>query len=540
MTIELLKEPHLEYGNDFVSDDPKMGLAAGGFFSLSNNTHRSELHYAVIGTQNNIEEARKWIEQFENSIEAVSDDISIIEDSTIEDGIVRDNILDMLDDGSLFQELAVQSHEQVKAEIKESNTVEGVETTYSTVNKKLNPDFPGFNSEHPFYCRFVNDAANNKIILESKIKEILEDAELKAFDKLVRLCDLYIEAYKFILSKSVSKPDVCIIALPTKLVKRLGSIPSYGNRFFNLRRYLKAQLITLNGAIPVQIIIEDTLKGSRRSLQDLSMQAWNFCVANYYKNTGTPWTLSLKDKNSCFIGISFHKVLSSEQNVLRSSVAQAFNYEGKGIIFVGDQFEWDSKTTHTPAPHLKYDYAKDLIAKVIKEYKAYNNNLSPTRIVVHKTTDFWDSKINRDYAEVEGLKDGIREVLGNDVIIDLVSIKSADLKLLRKQGNYPVIRGTLLHIDEVTGVLYTTGYVPYFETFPGLHIPHPLEISIYEAESTLKKISEEILALTKMNFNNCNYYNSLPITIQFAQKVGEIIQYIDENAIPPNKYYYYM
>ena len=40
MRIELLKEPFLEYGNDFISDDPKMGISAGGFFSLSNNTHR--------------------------------------------------------------------------------------------------------------------------------------------------------------------------------------------------------------------------------------------------------------------------------------------------------------------------------------------------------------------------------------------------------------------------------------------------------------------------------------------------------------------
>jgi hypothetical protein len=270
------------------------------------------------------------------------------------------------------------------------------------------------------------------------------------------------------------------------------------------------------------------------------MQAWNFCVANYYKNTGTPWTLSLKDKNSCFIGISFHKVLSSDSNVMRSSVAQAFNYEGKGIIFVGDQFEWDSKKTNTPAPHLNYEYAKNLIANVIQEYKLYNKNLAPTRIVIHKTTDFWDSKINSDYAEVEGLKDGIRSVLGNDVEIDLVAIKSANIKLLRKQGNYPVIRGTLLHVDEATGVLYTTGYIPYYETFPSSHIPHPLEINIYEAESTLKKISGEILALTKMNFNNCNYYNSLPITIQFAQKVGEIIQYMEEGTTPPNKYFFYM
>lgn len=222
---------------------------------------------------------------------------------------------------------------------------------------------------------------------------------------------------------------------------------------------------------------------------------------------------------------------------MRSSVAQAFNYEGKGIIFVGKQFEWDTKKNNTPAPHLSHEYAKKLIAAVINEYKAYNKNLPPTRIVIHKTTDFWDAKTNPEYAEAEGLKYGIREVLGDNIEIDLVSIKTADAKLLRKQGNFPVIR-TLLHMDEVTGLLYTTGYIPYYETFPGGHIPHPLEISIFEAESSLEKICEEILALTKMNFNNCNYYNSLPITILFAQKVGEIIQYVDDGINPPNRYFF--
>jgi len=540
MKVELLKEPFLEYGNDLISDDPKMGISAAGFFSLSNNTHRSELHYAIIGTSNNVESVKQWVAQFENPIEATSDSVTIVEDADIIDGEVIDNIIDAEDDGTLFQELALQSHELVKLEVQQILDEEAGETSYSTVNKRLNPDFPGFNENHPFFCKFVNDEANNILILESKIREIMDNLETNTFDKLVHICDLYIEAYKFLINKSVSKAEVCFIAIPTKIVKRLGSIPFKGSRFFNLRRYLKAQLITLRDAIPVQIILEDTFMGTRRSIQDLSMQAWNFCVANYYKNTGTPWTLSLKDKNSCFIGISFHKVLSSESNAMRSSVAQAFNYEGKGIIFVGDQFEWDAKSMDTPAPHLKYEYAKKLIENVIHEYQLYNKNLSPNRIVIHKTTDFWDSKTNPDYAEVEGLKDGIRQILGNNVIIDLVCVKSAEIKLLRKQGNYPVIRGTLLHIDEVTGILYTTGYIPYFETFPGLHIPRPLEIGIYEAESTLKKISEEILALTKMNFNNCNYYNSLPITIQFAQKVGEIIQYMDEGTTPPNKYFFYM
>ena len=67
MKIELLKEPTLEFGNDFICDDPKIGISLGGFFSLTNNSHKSEIHYSVIGTQANIEEATAWIKEFANN-----------------------------------------------------------------------------------------------------------------------------------------------------------------------------------------------------------------------------------------------------------------------------------------------------------------------------------------------------------------------------------------------------------------------------------------------------------------------------------------
>lgn len=530
MQVELLKEPNLEFGNDFVCDDPKMGISVGGFFSKTTNTHRTELHYAILGTKKDIEATQTWVGQFESYIEATGDE----ETNGIDDDVmvVDGEVLEVNDDDD--------SEGLTLAGLFELNEPEQEKTKGSNIiNKRLNPDFPGFNERSPFSAKFVNDETNNKSINSAQLDSIVNDKDLPTFDKIVRICDLYVEQYNALIERSIAPAEVCFVVIPSGIAKKFSSFPFKGNKYFNLRRYLKALLLSVKGAIPVQIILEDTILSKKKSLQDLSMQAWNFCVANYYKNNGTPWSLTLKDKYTCFIGISFHKVLSSEENATRASVAQAFNYEGKGIIFVGDKFEWDAREMKTPAPHLEYDYAKRMIQQVIEEYKLYNRSL-PRRVVVHKTTDFWDSNIHEDYAEVEGLKDGIRYALGDNVEIDLVTVKSSEIKLLRKSGNFPVIRGTLLHVDESTGILYTTGYVPYYETFPSGHIPHPLEINIYESESSLKQICEEILALTKMNFNNCNYYSSIPITLRFAQKVGEITQYLDEGVNPPNKYQFYM
>jgi hypothetical protein len=520
MKIDLLKEPAIEFSDGFLCDDPKTGLSARGFFSVTTSTHRSEIHYSVIGTKKNIEATLSWIQSFENRIEGTADVFVDKKDTVIEDGEIVDPAY------------LVETLEKLFA-----IDAEGDGLTY-TQNKKLNPDFPGFTKDSIFQCSFLNDEPNNKSFKDSAIDEIIK-SDKKFLEKARDVARLYIDEFSELVNDSINKPNVCFIIIPTKVYNSFSSIPIGGNTYFNLRRYLKAKLLAIPNSIPVQIILEDTVKGTKKNMQDLSMQAWNFIVANYYKNNGTPWSLTLKNKNTCFIGISFNKVISSDDNLVRASVAQAFNYEGKGIVFIGKQFRWDDEATNTKSPHLTYEYASDLIQAILKEYKKFNV-LPPTRVVIHKTTYFWDSSIHKDYAEVEGIKDGIQKELNEDAEIDFVTLKSSSIKLLRETGLYPVIRGTYLELDEATALLYTTGYIPYYETFPGVHIPRALEVSIYEGDTTIRNVCSEILALTKMNFNNCNYYDSLPITLRFAQKVGEIVQYLDEGITPPNRYYFYM
>jgi hypothetical protein len=529
LRVEILSEPKIEFGDEFICDDPKMGISVGGFFSKTTNSHRSEIHFSIIGTNNNIEDLLDWLDKFSNKIEA-SGKITEIQDVTqIIDGEIEEDS-EEFDDGSIFPELNKFSFH---------NDLEVVEIENTTQNKKFNPDFPGLNENSCFQCKFINDKSNNKKIKDRALTSIIEVKTKSAFQKIDQVIDLYKKAYEKMIDNQFSKIDVCFIVIPEEVYKKVGSV-KFGKSFINLRRKLKANLIANPRAIPIQLILESSIKGTKKSMQDLSMTAWNFTIANYYKSGSIPWTLRIEDRDTCFIGVSFHKVINQDNNTLRSSIAQAFNYEGKGLVFVGKQFEWDIKITKTAAPHLSYDYAKDLIKNVIQTYQDYNDGRKPNRVVIHKTTDFWNSALHKDFCEVEGFHDGIKNQLGEDVEIDMVTIKDSKIKLFREIGQYPVPRGTLLKIDDSTGVLYATGYIPYYDLYPGVHMPKALSIDIYEGDSTLRKICTEILALTKMNFNNCNYYDSLPITIRFAKRVGEIVQYFPLDSIPPNKYFFYM
>lgn len=521
MKIRLLNEPVVEFGNGFICDDPKMGLSMGGFYSSTANNHRTEIHYSVIATKENAQDLFEWIKELENHITAEATEIKV-GSFEINDGEVIVNEQDE------FAELFADETEEI------------IEQPSFEINHQLNPDFPGIGIDSIFKCNFVNDESNNRFLKSAKLEEILNE-ETEDLDKAVKYCEIIINYFNDILENTISaKPNICFLIIPDSVFKELASI-KIKNKYFNLRRYIKAQLISVPNSIPVQIIKESTLtRSGKKKIQDKSMVAWNFLNACYYKNEGTPWSLDLEEKNTCFIGISFNKVIQSEDNNVRASIAQAFNYQGKGLVFIGKQFEWDPHKNNTPSPHLTYEYAKDLISHVLKEYNKFNKTI-PTRVVIHKTTDYWTGSINSNYAEVEGLKKGILDALGDDIELDLITVKTSDIKLLRGNGEYPVMRGTMLEIDRKTAILYTTGYIPYYETYPGMHVPHPIEVIKFEGETPIIKICEEVLALTKLNFNNCNYYDGLPITIRFAQKVGEIIQYFDEEqTTAPNKYFYYM
>ena len=50
----------------------------------------------------------------------------------------------------------------------------------------------------------------------------------------------------------------------------------------------------------------------------------------------------------------------------------------------------------------------------------------------------------------------------------------------------------------------------------------------------------EIFILTKMNWNSASVDGAIPITLQFARLVGEILREVPENQIPNPKYIYYM
>jgi hypothetical protein len=57
-------------------------------------------------------------------------------------------------------------------------------------------------------------------------------------------------------------------------------------------------------------------------------------------------------------------------------------------------------------------------------------------------------------------------------------------------------------------------------------VPNPLSITVLRSTGELPNIRNvlaDIMGLTKINYNACNYNDGLPVTIRFANKVGDVL-----------------
>ena len=257
-----------------------------------------------------------------------------------------------------------------------------------------------------------------------------------------------------------------------------------------------------------------------------SLGCTDFFTALYYKASGTPWALIRKDsaETTCYAGISFFK--SRDQSTTQTSIAQIFNEIGRGVILRGEEIVLKKNDR---IPHLTEEQAFNLLTLSLKEYydavKIYRK-----RLVLHKTSNFSEG-------EIYGFTQAASLLHINQ--IDLVSIQSTDIRLYR-DGSYPPMRGTHLILTEQHSVLYTKGSVPYYQTYPGKYIPSPLEIKLAHYDESPNLICDEIIALTKMNWNNTQFDRKYPITIECAKNVGEILKYLEPDEDMQLKYSFYM
>lgn len=302
----------------------------------------------------------------------------------------------------------------------------------------------------------------------------------------------------------------------------------------NFRRQLKARL--LDHQIVTQIVRESTLTPGdfrksngqlKRSVEDPATVAWKLCLGSYYKSGGQPWQIASMRPGVCYVGLVYKKQGLDGPSRYSVCAAQMFLSNGDGVVFRGALGPWFHPDTKQF--HLDTASASRLVGTVINEYRR-RHGVNPSELFIHAKSSFNDD-------EWEGFQAACQGTATN-----VVGIQIADgwdqLKLFRP-GAYPVIRGTALTTSNRSGYLWTSGFVPRLGTYMGPDTPNPLQISIRRGEADLSTVYSDVLALSKINFNTCLFNDREPVTIRFADAIGDILLAAPQEGEPmlPFKFY---
>jgi len=65
-------------------------------------------------------------------------------------------------------------------------------------------------------------------------------------------------------------------------------------------------------------------------------------------------------------------------------------------------------------------------------------------------------------------------------------------------------------------------------------------VEISRGSADLQTVMADVLSLTKLNFNACIYGDGLPVTLRFADAVGEILTARPEFDLPPLPFRHYI
>jgi len=439
--------------------------------------------------------------------------------------------------GPRFSSIDEKTHKWLKVGI--IGSAQSIALTHKILNEMSLPSipkritkwslpFPGLNEYSPLKFSLSYSPEWQQRISSAEIEEILiEKTHSKRTSKLIGIIASKIK----ILSEKSPPPDVIIVSLPRDLEEECKDAQSdkpllklENNDDFHNR----IKLYGMDYKIPTQIIRADTLEFV--GTQEKHTVFWNLAVGLLYKSQrGHPWKLAHLDDNTCYVGISFFKEKGGTNKLLRASMAQVFLDTGESFILRGEAFDVKTKNEEKN-PHLSKENAMKLIEKVLEQYKIVRNIL-PQRIVIHKSSNYWVD-------ELEGFKEASKTIPARD----FVTIQPSDLKFYR-EGAYAVLRGTLISSPNYKEhYLYTTGFVPCINTFPGMGVPKPLLIRCFNQDSDIKKICEEILAFTKLDWNNTFIYRKEPVTISISRKVGWVLSETSakQMSILDPHYYYYM
>ena len=310
-------------------------------------------------------------------------------------------------------------------------------------------------------------------------------------------------------------PHVVLIFFPERWVRLRGFVTE--TERFDVHDFVKAS--SVQRGIGTQFLDQSTL------VDALQCRVWWWLsLAFYVKAMRTPWVLDGLDRDSAFVGLGMSLDSTRERGKhVVMGCSHIYSSRGEGLQYRLSQVE--NPVFFGRNPFLSRDDARR-IGEQIRELFFEARSILPKRVVIHKRTRF-----TKD--EQLGLKEGlsgVAEIEMLEVVIDdtlRYIASSVDSKGNLHEDNYPVRRGSVVRLDDFSALLWVHGVTSAISRgrryYQGKRrIPAPLVLRRHCGQSDLRQLAEEILGLSKMNWNTFDLYTKLPATVQSCNEIARI------------------
>ena len=479
--LEVLDEPELEFRYGQRLTDPRDGLSLFGPFDADAPGHPASLSYGIVGTPEGIELFSKW------------------------------------------SEAMVQPRAEAPGD-----------------RHRLWPPYPGFE------VAFGSTWQTRPVWKHALDKEALLDVAHRydPYERCYSVVDLYLGAFS-VLEKLDQQVPLMVCVVPEEVYqtcrpqsrvsqstgekvtkrrrkqRRLGQsemFSSFQPEQYDLspdfRRQLKARVMARN--TPIQIIRESALRLNdenpigARQLTPMSDRMWNLGSAMYYKGGGKPWKLATARNGVCYVGLAFRRA-GHDSPETAVCAAQMFLDDGDGVVFLGNYGPWYSP--EKKQFRLSTEAAHDLLKGALDTYSQLHGK-TLSEVFLHSRSEISDEEFEgyRSAAPAGATVTGIR-----------VRTDRNGVRLFRPGMDWPVLRGSFWRYSPSRGYLFASGFKPRLGTYDGWETPAPLQIDIQHGEVDLADVAQDILRLTKLNYNACNSGEAQPVTVKFSDAVGEIL-----------------
>ncbi|MBN1618356.1 SIR2 family protein [Candidatus Dojkabacteria bacterium] len=410
----------------------------------------------------------------------------------------------------------------------------GFEKLKSHIDSLLNPASPIWEKEYlKDYTGFDDIYKKHLIIPNSTQSEYvitLKDNDVKQLNAF-QFYD-YIKNKIDILATKNTEIDCTLIYIPDEW-KRFREFKTEKS-YYDLHDSLK--LYCVKKGLRIQLIEDKSI-----NYADQAKIRWWLSLGIYVKSNGTPWKIKTSNLETAFVGLGYAVRQNAKNKVVLGS-SQLFDGNGNGLKFLLQPIE--KPIFYNRNPFMSKDDAFRLVSNIRNTYHKIDPVIGLKKLIIHKTSHFTG-------AEMEGIANALE---GIDEV-ELLQIQQFSnwrgLKLNKKNNGkhyfngYPIERGTIIQLDDYNFLLWTHGVVlsnelngKYYQGKRG--IPAPLLVKRFRGTDPIESVANDILKLTKVNWNGAELYKTFPVTIDFAKRLSVMGKQLEELGTKPHDFRYFI